>query len=83
MDKNSIHKSTSALIVLQRPGDSRRASLAERCPADRWTAAESREKARSAAAEEGCTNRTCFTEADLIYFCRKYTIFTKCYEFML
>ena len=46
-------------------------------------AAESRKKARSAAAEEGCTNRTCFTVADLIYFCRKYTIFTKFYEFML
>lgn len=39
--------------------------------------------ARSAAAEEGCTNRTCFASADLIYFCRKYTIFTKFYEFML
>ena len=46
-------------------------------------AAESREKGRSAAAEEGCTNRICFTAADLIYFCRKYTIFTKFYEFML
>ena len=46
-------------------------------------AAESREKARSAAAEEGCTNRTCFTAADLIYFCTKYTTFTKFYEFML
>ena len=47
------------------------------------TCAESREKARSVAAEEGSTNRTCFTAADLIYFSRKYTIFTKFYEFML
>ena len=81
MDKSSIHKSTSALIVLQH-----NAGLEIVCQSAVLliaNSAASREKARSAAAEEGCTNRTCFTADDLIYFCRKYTIFTKFYEFML
>ena len=57
MDKNSIHKSTSALIVLQ----------------------------HYAGVEIVCQSVAVAVAvaADLIYFCRKYTIFTKFYEFKL